>query len=65
MLETIEGQNNALKNSEETLKTIINDAPDLMQIVDRNGTITFSNRSEDEDGSTYGDIETIFDSIDC
>lgn len=47
MLDTIEQQNNALKNSEETLKSIINDAPDLMQIVDRYGNIIFVNRETD------------------
>lgn len=47
MLDTIEQQNNALKNSEETLKSIINDAPDLMQIVDRYGNIIFVNRDTD------------------
>lgn len=65
MLETIESQNNALKNSEETLKTIINDAPDLMQIVDREGVITFTNRSEDALRAGMATPATIFDGIDA
>lgn len=63
MLNTIENQNNALKNSQETLKTIINDAPDLIQILDRNGNITFSNRQDYSGAKDWGNQESIFDTI--
>ena len=66
MLETIEAQNTALTHSEETLKSIINDAPDLMQIVDRDGNITFVNRPDDP---LYGHAglraDSIFDGLDA
>jgi diguanylate cyclase (GGDEF)-like protein/PAS domain S-box-containing protein len=46
MLETIENQNSALRDSEEKLRAIITDAPDLIEIVDREGNIRFANHAE-------------------
>jgi len=64
MLETIEAQNSALIQSEEALKAIINDAPDLMQIVDRSGAITFVNRPNDPlYGSGGKRANSIFDGL--
>ena len=65
MLETIEAQNTALIHSEETLKAIINDAPDLMQIVDSEGHITFINRPDDPRREmTSRSADNIFDGLD-
>jgi diguanylate cyclase (GGDEF)-like protein/PAS domain S-box-containing protein len=65
MLETIEAQNSALIHSEETLKAIINDAPDLMQIVDSEGHITFINRPDDpRHGVANRSTGSIFDGLD-
>lgn len=65
MLETIEAQNTALIHSEETLKSIINDAPDLMQIVDHEGNITFVNRPDDPlYGRSGRRAGSIFDGLD-
>jgi len=64
MLETIEAQNTALIQSEEALKAIINDAPDLMQIINRAGRITFVNRPNDPlYGSGGRRANSIFDSL--
>jgi diguanylate cyclase (GGDEF)-like protein len=46
MLDTIEHQNTALRDSEEKLRAIINGAPDLIEIVDSDGSIRFANRTE-------------------
>jgi diguanylate cyclase (GGDEF)-like protein/PAS domain S-box-containing protein len=65
MLETIEAQNTALIHSEEALKSIINDAPDLMQIVNREGSITFVNRPDDPlYGRSGRRASSIFDGLD-
>lgn len=65
MLETIEAQNSALIHSEEALKSIINDAPDLMQIVDHEGNITFVNRPDDPlYGRSGRRANSIFDGLD-
>ncbi len=66
MLETIQAQNSALLHSEETLKSIINDAPDLMQIVDHEGQITFVNRPDDPlYGRTGKRAGSIYDRLDA
>lgn len=65
MLDTIENQNSALKDSEEKLRAIINNAPDLIEIVDIYGRIKFINRPNElalED--TADSPRTIFDLID-
>ncbi len=65
MLGTIEAQNSALIHSEEALKSIINDAPDLMQIVDHEGNIIFVNRPDDPlYGRSGRRAGSIFDGLD-
>lgn len=65
MLDTIENQNSALKDSEEKLRAIISNAPDLIEIVDVHGRIKFINRPDElANSDTVSSLQTIFDFID-
>lgn len=65
MLETIENQNSALRDSEEKLRAIITDAPDLIEIVDSEGHIRFANRTERllRTPDSLGTMPSLFDDL--